>query len=323
MRSFTTAVNAVLPFLLYLGFGYFIRQIGVTDGAFLKKLNKVVFLCFFPIMMFCNIYHIDTSVDISGIYVIIALVSLLILIAVLVLTVPRIVKGNPQRGVIIQAIFRSNFVLFALPMTEQVFGKAGTGVAAVLIAAVVPTYNIAAVLILELFSLQENRKVSGEGTSSALPALLVKNILTNPMIAGAITGAVFLFLRIHLPAVIDDSLSAISTMSTPLALFILGGTLQFRAIGHNRKYLVPGLAVKMVLLPMLATLLTLHAPVSNIERFVLLVMYGSPVAVSSYAMAENMGGDGELAGQFVVLSTALSIFTLFGWVLLYGYLGLL
>lgn len=31
-------------------------------------------------------------------------------------------------------------------------------------------------------------------------------------------------------------------------------------------------------------------------------------------MAENMGGDGKLAGEFVSLSTVLSILTLFGWI---------
>jgi len=53
------------------------------------------------------------------------------------------------------------------------------------------------------------------------------------------------------------------------------------------------------------------------------VMYGSPTAVSSYAMAENMGGDGELAGQIVVIGTAVSVFTLFAWIVVYGQMGLL
>ena len=30
-------------------------------------------------------------------------------------------------------------------------------------------------------------------------------------------------------------------------------------------------------------------------------MYATPVATASYSMAQNMGGDGELAGQFVVI----------------------
>ena len=315
MNSFITAVNAVLPFILYLSFGYGVKRLGVVEEPFLKKLNSMVFRCFFPVMMFSNLYHIETADQINGAYVLLAVVSLLALIGLLILVVPRIVKGNPQRGVIIQGIFRSNFVLFALPMAASVFGDAGAAVASVLIAIIVPLYNLAAVIILEMF--HEELRLSSEYLLK-----LVKNVITNPLIAGAAVGAVFLFTGLRLPEAVDQPVRAIANMSTPLALFVLGGTLQFRAIGKNRKYLIPTLAVKMLLLPLITTVATLHMPVTNIERFVLLVMYGSPPAVSSYVMAENMGGDGELAGQIVVIGTACSLFTLFGWIFLYGQLGL-
>jgi predicted permease len=37
----------------------------------------------------------------------------------------------------------------------------------------------------------------------------------------------------------------------------------------------------------------------------LLLMSGAPTAVSSYTMAQQMGGDGELAGEIVVFTTVL------------------
>ena len=52
-------------------------------------------------------------------------------------------------------------------------------------------------------------------------------------------------------------------------------------------------------------------------------MYATPVATASYSMAQNMGGDGELAGQFVVLSTAASVVTIFLWVYLFTNIGLI
>ena len=36
-----------------------------------------------------------------------------------------------------------------------------------------------------------------------------------------------------------------------------------------------------------------------------------------------MGGDGVLAGQIVVIGTVVSVFTLFGWIFLYGQMGML
>jgi len=43
----------------------------------------------------------------------------------------------------------------------------------------------------------------------------------------------------------------------------------------------------------------------------LLILFGAPCAVSSYPMAEAMGGDGPLAASQVVLTTIFSMGTLF------------
>ena len=54
-----------------------------------------------------------------------------------------------------------------------------------------------------------------------------------------------------------------------------------------------------------------------------MVMLAAPTAVSSFTMAEQMGGDGELAGQLVVFTSAVSIITIFLWIFLikqYGYI---
>ncbi len=53
-----------------------------------------------------------------------------------------------------------------------------------------------------------------------------------------------------------------------------------------------------------------------------LITFASPVAVSSYAMAKQMGGDEALAGQIVVVTSALCLVTLFLWILVMSRIGL-
>jgi predicted permease len=48
----------------------------------------------------------------------------------------------------------------------------------------------------------------------------------------------------------------------------------------------------------------------------LLVMCGTPAAVSSYIMAENMGNDGVLANGIVAVTTLFCSVTMTGWVFL-------
>ena len=54
-----------------------------------------------------------------------------------------------------------------------------------------------------------------------------------------------------------------------------------------------------------------------------MAIYGTPVAAASYPMAQNMGGDGELAGQFVVISTVVAVGTLFGGIFFMKSVGLI
>ena len=212
----------------------------------------------------------------------------------------------------IQAIYRSNFVLFAIPLTENVFGEGSTTLASMMVALIIPVYNVVAVFVLEYF----------RGGKMRLPVVL-KNVCTNPLILGALTGLAFFLLRIHLPVCLEKPIAQFGGMTTPLALFVLGGTLHFSRIRGNAKYLVPALGLKMVLFPVAVLALGLWAGFTPVERFVLFTMFATPVAASSYPMAQNMGGDGELAGEFVVVSTVASIFTIFGWVFALRNFGLI
>ena len=286
LSSFLIAINAVMPFMVYLGFGYLTRRIGLVDEPFLNKLNTVVFKCFFPFLMFWNLYNVDTVFHVRGRFIALCVGSLVLLWVLLGLTVPRIVKAKDKQSVIIQAIYRSNFVLFGIPMAESVFGPTGAATATVLVAIVVPLYNA-----------------------------------SNPLILGALVGLAFLLLGIHLPASLEKPVSEFSGLTTPLALFVLGGTLHFSAIRTNRRYLWPVIAIKLVALPLAVTFLAGFFGFTNVERFVFLIMSGAPVAVSSFTMAANMGGDGELAGQYVFLSTLVSLGTLFAFIFVYHSIG--
>ena len=194
MENFLFAFNTVLPFLLYIAFGYGVRMSGLADEDFMKRLNKVIFQAFFPILMFNNLYSIPEGMTLNLRLVAAAIISVLLLQAVLLAVVPRLVKENERRGVIIQAIYRSNFVLFGIPLATSVFGEEGTLLATMMVAIVIPVYNVTAVVILELFR------------GGKVPvSVLIKNILKNPMIRGALMGFIFHMLGIKLPVCQSDN----------------------------------------------------------------------------------------------------------------------
>lgn len=313
LNSFLVAFNAVMPFLIYLSLGYAVVHLHMSDTDFLKKLNTFNFKVVFPFLMFNNIYGVSAD-GLPSLRLIIASVGfILLLIFALMHVIPRIIRENSRRGVIIQAIFRSNFVLYGIPLTVSTFGQEKAAMAGIMVLIVVSVFNVAAVIVLEIFN--GNKRVS------FLPLLL--KLLQNPMIQGCLMGLVFFLLKIRLPNFIASPIAAISGMATPLALITLGGTLQFSAVRKNMPVLAPSLAFKLIIMPLIVLPVSWLIGLRGVELFLMLMIFGTPVATSSYPMAMNMGGDGELAGQFVFVSTVVSLLTIFCFIFAMSQMGLL
>ena len=313
MESLLVALNAVIPFLCYISFGYIVRMKKIVSESFLQQLNQMVFRLFYPCMTFYNIYKADAESLPRPVLLIFVGASILILEAILILVVPRFVLENPKRGVVIQGIFRSNFVLFGLPLTISVFGDSAASVAAMVVTVVVTIYNTTSVVILEMFN--TNGKINVKN--------IAFNVIKNPLLQGAVIGLVFFLLGIQVPESIVTPNAAVPDATGPLALFVLGGTLHFNEISHNLKYLVPTLSFKLLILPAVMMAIGYAFGLRELELFLLVAVYGTPVAAASYPMAQNMGGDGELAGQLVVISTVVSVVTLFFWIFLLRFVGLI
>lgn len=315
LESFFVALNAVIPFLCYLMLGYASNAIGVVDEVFLNRLTKLIFTIMFPLMTFYNVYKAQPGNMPSPALMIFCGAAILITQVVMLGSVPLLVKENRRRGVIIQAVYRSNFVLFGLPLTTSIFGAEKTSVAAMLVTVVITIYNITSVIILELFNDEGDHHIE-------LKTLLIK-LAKNPMLQGCCAGLACYVLGVRLPSAIEKPISEFANMSSPLALFALGGTLQFKAIRKNLQYLMPTLMTKLILLPLMLVAIAYMIGLRSVELFLVVAVFATPVASGSYPMAQNMGGDGELAGQFVFLSTVLSVFTLFGWIFVMRMMGLI
>jgi len=312
MSSFTIALTAVAPFVIYIMFGVMSRKVGWADEGTLHRFNAIVFQCFFPVMMFSNMYHAGEGTGLNASVVIFIYLGVFALIGVMMALMTRVLWDNAKRGVFVQAVYRSNIVLFALPMMTNVYGEGARAMATMVIGTVVPLYNVMAVVVLEYYNGSKPEALT-----------LLKKIVTNPLIIGILTGFLFRLLQIPLASSIDDVVTAIADMSTPLALFILGGTLNFGSAKEHAPILARGLVIKMTLVPLAAYALAYAAGYSAVERFLILIVFATPVATSSFPMAENMGGDGALAGEFVVTSTLVSLLTLFIFIFTLNVAGLM
>ncbi len=303
MDDLYLALSVVFPLFCMMALGYFLQQIGMFTDEFLTKLNALCFKAFLPPVLFLSIYNSDFFGLFSVELVVYGVLSIIIAFILLLLLIPRIEKENANIGVIIQGAFRSNFVLFGIPVTASIYGAENTGVTAILIAFVVPLFNILAVLVLSMYS---NKKQSTSQT--------IKNIMKNPLIIASILGFIFALTRIKLPVMFEEVLGDVSQIASPLALIALGGSFQFKSVGKYIKQLSITVLSKLVVLPAIAMGVAVWLGFRGMELCALMVMLTSPTAVSSYTMAQSSNANGELAGQVVVMTSLFSIFTVFLWI---------
>ena len=133
LESFMVAFNAVGPFLILLGIGFAAVRLKLADRPFMDRLNALNYKVFFPFLMFNNVYGAKPENMPSVKLMVTGVLSVSLLVVLLVIIVPRIVKENPRRGVVIQGIFRSNFVVYGIPLTNYVFGPEKTSVCGMVI----------------------------------------------------------------------------------------------------------------------------------------------------------------------------------------------
>ncbi len=319
-----TAVNAVMPIVLLILFGCWLRKKGFLTEEFLKVGNKFVFRICLSVLLFINVYSIDGFAAIRWDIVLFTcgVVCLLFLIGLVVaLTTTKVPE---RRGVIAQCVFRSNFSIIGLPLAGALGGDTAISVAAVVSAFSIPLFNIFAVIVLSVFTKTPGQKKKSAGS-------VVLGILKNPLIIGAALGMLCLGLRELQRGIFGEVVFSLSrdvkfvykclenlkAMATPLGLIVLGGEFKFSAVRGLFKEIAVGTVWRLVLAPViglggavaLSGLGFLQAGTN--EYASMIALFGTPVAVSSAVMAGQMGNDEQLATQLVMWTSIGSVMTIF------------
>lgn len=315
MESLIFAVNAVLPIVLTVAIGYFLKKAGFMDAVFAKMGNRLVFHVFLPALLFLNIYKIDDLAATDFTFIIYAAIMLVAVFFIAMPFVLMLTKDSARRGVLLQASFRSNYALIGIPLAQSLFGDEGVAVATLLSAVFIPMLNILAVISLSLFSDKNKPSVKK----------ILLGIVKNPLIRSIALGLIVLFIRsllvkggieLRLSDVkpIYTVLGYLANLATPLALLVLGAQFEFSAVSSLRKEIIFGTLMRTVIVPVLGLGIAFFAfgnTFGGAHFAAFVAAFATPVAVSSVPMAQEMGGDTTLAGQMVVWTTLASVASVF------------
>lgn len=306
MENLILSLNVVLPLAIILAVGIVVKKCGILTEIGLSQVNKLTFRVFLSTNLFMNIYTMDRDnlFNHDNMFTIIyAVCWTLVLILVPMLILRRRTKNRDAYPVIVQAFYRSNLVLFGLPVCQLLYPNENLSMIYLAIAVIVPLFNISAVIIFQDYK--------GVGVSFGK---ILLNVLKNPLVVGAILGFLFWSLQIPLAAPIQSALTSMAKVATPLAFVVLGASIRFRSLlGQLKRIMILSLN-RLVFVPAMVMIPAIFMGLRDLSLVTLMSIFASPAAVSSFTMAKEEGADEQLAAGVVAATTILSIVTVFAWI---------
>ena len=126
MNSFVLCLRAVLPAFLIIMAGYASKRAGFVRESDIPAMNKMAYRAFMPVMCFYNVYHSDISSAVRPGLMAFSAVGVLCVYGLSWLYGTLFVKRRDRRGVVIQGLYRSNFLIVGLSFAEGLLGASNS-----------------------------------------------------------------------------------------------------------------------------------------------------------------------------------------------------
>jgi predicted permease len=290
------SLEAVAPMFIVIFAGWWFKNKSVLSQQDAAVFNRFAFNVALPCSLFRDMANADLGNAFDVKLLGFSLFAVSCLYAAAWLLGKRFIRDRNKLGSFVQAAYRSNYVLMGTALLTTVYGSAEAG--AMIIAVVVPIYNVFAVVVL-------GRYGGGEARVSVPDMLL--NIIKNPLIIGIVLGVPFSLLQIEIPVFAAKALGYISQMALPMAFIAVGARISFNNIFTPLSLWAA--AIKLVIAPLIFVPLALWIGLRGEALLAFYVLMASPTAVSTYPMACSMGCDEKTAANSVFVSTLLAVLT--------------
>lgn len=292
--------TAVLPVFLLILLGYVIRRRGWLAAGFWEPAERLTYLFLLPALLATTLARADFSALPAAAMAGAVILAIAAMTALLVAFQLVTRKNGPAVTAVLQTSIRPNTYI-GLSIPFALYGEPGLAIAALIVAAVVPTVNV--VCITALLWL-------GDRDTGAAGAGLVKALLSNPLILACLLGLALNLSGIGLPPVAGETLTILARAALPMALLAVGAGLDFGAARTSGGWVVSAVALKLAGLPLLTAGFCLLLGVHGLPLTVAVIFNALPAATSSYILARQMGGAPGLVANILTVQTLVAAVTL-------------
>jgi hypothetical protein len=290
-------LQLLLPDFSLILCGYLVCRYTALDRTVWQQVESLVYFFLFPVLLFQSI--VRSPLDLGATSSLIAAGLLLgvsgIAMAYLLPHLPvlgRHIDPREHAGAA-QVAFRFNSYI-GLALAERLAGAQGLLLIAVLIGVCVPLLNVGAIWPMA--------RHSQSGFARAL--------LRNPLIIATAAGLVANFAGFRFPPWLEPTVARVGGASIPLGLMAAGAGMRIAHLAQQKALTAGLLAIRHLLLPLVATGLAWLFRLDAAQTTVLLAFSALPTASSCYVLASRMGYNGPYVAGLVTLSTLAGLLSL-------------
>jgi hypothetical protein len=302
-------LNSLVPIFSVILLGVILRRRNFLNHETTQAFNRFAYFVALPVFLFYKIGTAPTGDGLANRYMITLLGATLVTVCLSCVVIHVCKIDWNSRGTLIQAGFRGNLAFIGLPLvifTTHDFPEAEQLKleSAVLIALppVVIFYNIASVTALSIYSTSTEQLLSWRK--------VLFNISTNPLLIACLAGLVVQRTGLGIPTALSRTCEVIGASAFSIALIGIGSQLASISVAGKWTESLTSSVIKNVACPIAGWIIGVSIGLSGTELLVILIMCATPTAVSSFILADQIGGDANQAASTVVVGTACSFATL-------------
>ena len=287
-------VKQILQMFLLAGIGYLLFKGGKISLEGSKTIGNILIYGSLPAVII-NGFRIErTAEHVSGLLWSAAAALTIVLLSILI---SHFVFRKD--GVAAFATSFANPGFFGIPLIVASLGQGAVFYAAPFIAFL----NIG----------QWTYGVSRLNGQPVLQGFQPKKLIKAPFVIAILVGIFLFATQLPMPAIVENCLSNVAGLNTPLAMFTVGVYLAqtdlVKMFGRRTLYLVS--ALRLLVIPVLSLLILSLLPSSmHVMKTVLLIVAACPVGSNVAVYAQLHGKDYPYAVETVIISTLLSIVTI-------------
>ena len=283
----------ILPILLVASLGFLIQKLLRLDP---RPLSQVTFYILSPALVFTLL----VSADIQGSQVLsmVAFAAAVVLITLgISYGMSRVLglRGKPAAAFLLTAVFM-NAGNYGLSLNQFAFGDLGLALASI--------YFVVSVMMTNSLGVY----IAASGGGSALQAL--KGLAKVPAVYAIPLAIVFRTLDVNIPSVIGKPIELLSVATIPVLLLLLGMQIARAGIPRHRKMLSVSVAIKLLVAPAIALLISPLFGLEGLARDVGVLQSAMPTAVLTTIIAIEYDTEVAFVTGAVLVTTLLSPFTL-------------